>query len=252
MIEGIVLYDSLDFPAVNDLAVRLSPSSNRLLASLPPEELRSVMGAMEEVALSSRRPLKDAQGSFASLYFIGKGLVSLCTPSGKGEDVETSLIGKEGVVGAPLALGVMSCPGRAVVRVDGKAWRLAANHLPGLMELNKTFAALLLRYAATQMFETAQNAACASRHTIAQRLARWLLTSADRLAAPLVTCTHDTLSQALGVRRAGVTVGLGQIEQTGAIRQNRGSVDVLDRHKLETRSCDCYSLSRLTYQRVMG
>ena len=247
-----MLYQPLKKGITPDMTPRLGPASNHLLAQLPKDEIESISALLEEVQLPHRRLLQDMNSAVPFVYFICEGLVSFTKSTGGGEDVETELVGAEGVVGAPLALGVLTLPCRATVRVAGRAFRLPASHLLPLMALNKVFCALLLRYLANSLFEMAQNVACASRHTIPQRIARWLLTSNDRLGGQTITCTHDYLSQALGVRRAGVTVELGQMETTGLVQQNRGSLVLKDRARLEARSCDCYRLSRLSYERVMG
>ena len=172
--------------------------------------------------------------------------------AGRGEDVEIALVGPEGAIGASLALGVGSPPWRASVQVAGRAWRMPQSHLKPLMDMHPTFAGVMHRYVASCLSETAQNVACASRHTIAQRLARWLLACQDKLGQPVIPCTHDALSQALGVRRAGITVRLGHMEAAGLIRQNRGAIVIADRARIEAQGCGCHRLVRLRCERVTG
>ena len=245
-------YEPVHDGITNQLTRRSGPARNRLLAMLPDAEFAGVTEVMEEVPLVARRVIQEPHAPVASLFFITEGLVSLAMNAGQGEGVETGVVGPEGAVGAALALGVFSLPWRATVRVAGRAWRMPASHLKPLMEINHDFAALMLRYIAGSLYETAQQAACASRHTISQRIARWLLSSQDRLGGATITCTHESLSQALGVRRAGVTVGLGKMEADGLIRQSRGAVVVADRARVEAQSCECHRLSRLNVERVMG
>ncbi len=238
--------------AATDAQAHHGPAGNRLLAMLPPDEFCAVSAALEDCALVTRKILQNAHTLAGHVYFIGDGLVSLTTAAGNGEEVEIALVGCEGIVGAAVALGATTLPWRATVRAPGRAWRMTAPRMAAMMDMNKTFSALVLRYMAVSLFESAQNTACACRHTIAQRIARWLLTCQDRLAVQSVTCTHDYIGQALGVRRAGVTVGLGQFEKLGIIAQKRGAVVVIDRQRLEAQSCDCHGLARLHYQRMLG
>jgi hypothetical protein len=44
----------------------------------------------------------------------------------------------------------------------------------------------------------------------------------------------------LGVRRASVTDVLRPLQESGVIRNDRGTVEILDRAELERRSCECY------------
>ena len=241
-------HDDYSAPPVS----RGRPIANRLLAALPDAELAAVMATVEEVPLVARRILQEANAALANLYFISDGLVSLTMTVGHGDDVETAIVGAEGAVGAPLVLGNASPPWRATVQVAGRAWRMPYSHLKAVMDMHPTFASLLHRYVASCLYETAQNVACASRHTIAQRLARWLLNCQDRLGQAVIPCTHDALSQALGVRRAGVTVRLGHMETQGLIRQHRGALVIADRARLEAQSCGCHRLARLHRERVTG
>ena len=224
---------------------------NRLLAMLPPEELASMAAQLDEFALLPRKQLNAAHATAAHIYFVEQGMISLMAATGGGGEVEVGLIGPEGCLGSQLALGVMAAPMRAVVRVEGRALRMPAAHVRPLMDMNKSFAAVLQRYVAGCYFETSQLAACSSKHPISQRIARWLLSYADRLGTRTITCTHDYLSQALGVRRAGVTVGLGRFECEGFIKQKRGSIELLDPGKLAAHSCDCHTQARMNFQRVM-
>jgi CRP-like cAMP-binding protein len=237
---------------INDTRARFDLSRNRLLALLPRNELRNVSIALEEVPLVPRVVLEDVNGAASAVYFVGEGIVSLSIGVGDGAEVETALIGAEGVVGAPAAIGAVSLPWRATVRAGGRAWRLPLQELRALMQRNGTFSGLLHRYVGVCCAEASQLAACASRHTIAQRIARWLLTSSDKSGGQPIVCTHENLSLALGVRRAGVTVSLGQFEAQGVLRQHRGSVTLLNRARLEAQSCGCYRLSRLYYEQAMG
>ena len=146
--------------------MRGGPIANRLLAALPEAALAAVMASVEEVPLVARRMLQEANAPLASLYFISEGLVSLTMSVGHCDDVETALVGPEGAVGAALVLGNASPPWRANVQVAGRAWRMPYAHLMAVMDMHPAFAHLLSRYVASCLYESAQNVACASRHTI--------------------------------------------------------------------------------------
>src|SRR5215213_7637935 len=99
---------------------------------------------------------------------------------------------------------------------------------------------------------TAQTAACNARHVIEQRLARWLLLSHDRMADDRVPLTHEYLALMLGIRRAGVTTALHELEGKKLIRARRGQITVTDRVGLEARSCGCYAIVTQEATRVLG
>jgi CRP-like cAMP-binding protein len=92
--------------------------------------------------------------------------------------------------------------------------------------------------------EVAQVAACNRLHEVNERLARWLLMSADRVDSNCVPLTQEFLAHMLGTRRSSVTVAAGMLETAGLISNSRGRVDIIDRPRLEEAACDCYKIMR--------
>jgi CRP-like cAMP-binding protein len=82
------------------------------------------------------------------------------------------------------------------------------------------------------MIQTAHTALSNGTASIEQRLARWLLMAQDRLDGNEVPLTHEFLSLMLGVRRAGVTGALNQLDRKGVIRLSRGRIEIVDREGL--------------------
>ena len=66
----------------------------------------------------------------------------------------------------------------------------------------------------------------------------------DRLSHNHLTMTQEFISNMLGVRREGVTAAALKLQQLGVISYSRGLIKVLDRPKLETQSCECYSVAK--------
>jgi CRP-like cAMP-binding protein len=106
------------------------------------------------------------------------------------------------------------------------------------------------------MTQVAQTAACNRLHPIEARCARWLCMTHDRVgggpgdgvAFPL---KQEFLAMMLGVRRAGVTVAAGALQNAGLIRYRRGGIRVLDRAGLEAASCECYALVRREFDQLL-
>jgi DNA-binding FadR family transcriptional regulator len=98
----------------------------------------------------------------------------------------------------------------------------------------------------------AHTALANGRHTLSQRLARWLLMSQDRLERNEIPLTHEFLSLMLGVRRPGVTEALHMLEGEHIIKAVRGSITILDREKLERVAADSYGVPEAAYARLIG
>ena len=76
--------------------------------------------------------------------------------------------------------------------------------------------------------------------------------TADRVGADQFPLTQEFLAFMLGVRRASVTVAAGMLQQAGLIQYQRGKITVLDRGRLEAASCECYSVVRERYEKLLG
>jgi CRP-like cAMP-binding protein len=90
--------------------------------------------------------------------------------------------------------------------------------------------------------QVTQIAACNRLHEVNERLARWLLMSADRVGSNSVPLTQEFLAQMLGTRRSSVTVAAGMLQKAGLITHSRGDVQIIDRPNLEEAACECYAI----------
>ena len=68
---------------------------------------------------------------------------------------------------------------------------------------------LVHSFAYLQLAQVSQSVLCNRMHTVDARLARWLLTSADRMESGTATTTQEFLAQMLGTQRSTVTVAAG-------------------------------------------
>ena len=100
----------------------------------------------------------------------------------------------------------------------------------------------VLRYLNVMITQISQSSICHKFHTIEQTLSRWLMTVHDQVHSNTLYLTQQVIAQALGVPRTGITVAAGALQTAGAIRYSRGKIVILDRTKLESRSCECYRI----------
>ena len=88
-------------------------------------------------------------------------------------------------------------------------------------------------------------------HEVEARLARWLLSSADRMESEYLHLTQEFLSQMLGVQRSTVTVAAGDLQRNGMIGYSRGRIHIIDRPALTAKACECYSTVTASYDRIL-
>src|SRR5690349_18562677 len=110
----------------------------------------------------------------------------------------------------------------------------------------------LLRYVHALYIQVSQSAACNGRHTVTERLARWLLMAHDRAESRDLPLTHEFLSIMLGVRRSGITVAAGALKTAGLIGHRQGHITIIDRRDLEQASCECYRVVQREYGRLLA
>jgi len=150
-------------------------------------------------------------------------------------------VGREGVVGTPLVVGLRRSPICEIVQIASGGFKMKAAALREALMAAPQFQMTLSRYAVIQGMQIAQTAACNRLHEIEQRLARWILMACDRVgdAGPL-PITHDFLATMLGTDRPSVTLAAGTLQKKRAIEYTRGTVKTQNRKKLEEAACECY------------
>lgn len=213
---------------------------NRLLDTIPRKQYLRMHPALEPVRLKFGEVLYEPGQAIDVVYFPCTSLVSLLTLVDQHLALEVGMVGREGMVGLHLALGVNVSPFRALVQGAGSAMRMKAAHFLKALPLNPQLQYAIQGYTHTLMVEVAQTAACNRFHVLEERLARWLLMTGDRTRSNDFLLTQEFLSHMLGVRRVGVTKAAGELQKRGLIEYSRGSLHIVDRPGLEQASCSCY------------
>jgi CRP-like cAMP-binding protein len=181
------------------------------------------------------------------VYFPIDGFISLVAMTDGSRGVEVGMVGREGMLGVQLALGVASAPLRALVQGPGTAWRIGAAAFRHELARSQALQRGLDRYLCVLMTQLATSAACLHFHLIGPRLARWLLMRQDRAHAKSFRVTQELLADMLGVRRVGITTAAGDLRRCGLIEYRRGDVTILDRKGLEAAACSCCVADRDAY-----
>jgi CRP-like cAMP-binding protein len=228
-----------------------SAPRNTLLASLPDGDLAAIRPHLERVVLRRRQVLQERNTAVAYAYFIERGIVSLlCRVAGR-DSLDVGALGRDDVVGVSVVLGTARAPHRAVVQVTGEALRIRSDDLRQAMDRSPCLRSLLLAHVHAMLVQSEQLVACHAYHSLSERLASALMLTLQQLDGDEVPLTHRSLSRSLGVRRAGVTTMLGELEASGIIRRGRGQIRVLDRERLEHVACECQRIIRTERRQVV-
>lgn len=217
---------------------------NRLLASLPPADLERIAGSLEPVVLKRGETLYNEGMKMDHVYFPTGALISLIASMQDGTVVEVAVIGREGMVGLPLALGAETSPRKVVAQAPGTAMKLSAEGFLREMLNGNALPDRLKRYTMIHLTQTTQWVACNRLHSLEERLARWLLASADATGSEQFELTQDFIAQMLGVRRPSVTVIVRSFEKQGMVQTSRGRIRISNRAELERAVCECYNFVR--------
>lgn len=227
-------------------------AENHLIALLPRRDRVSLLAACESVQLELGSVLCEPGEPTRHVYFPNDCFISLVTAAQGEPGLEVGMVGREGMLGAQLALGVSAIPLHALVQGAGTARRVAAVPFRRELSGSKALQLSLTRYVYVLMSQLATSAACTRFHHVEPRLARWLLMTQDRAHSDSFHLTHELLAHMLGVRRVGITGAASDLQRHGLIRYRRGDITVLDRAGLEAVACSCYAADRRAYDATLG
>jgi CRP-like cAMP-binding protein len=216
--------------------------ANRLLAALPEAEYQGLFAGLELVTLKFGEVLHEPGVPLRYAYFPIDCVISLLA-TGKGHpDLQIGLVGYEGVVGIPLALGIHVSTRRAVVGGTGTAMRMESALFRKQCLQSEPLRQALFRYKHALIGQIAQSAVCNRFHSLQARLTRYLLMTADCARSNEIRLTHEFMARMLGVRRVGVTDAASDLQRHKLIQCGRGKITILDRKRLSASSCECYNI----------
>jgi CRP-like cAMP-binding protein len=224
-------------------------SINHLIAHLPAKERQQILRLGKTVDLVAGTILCETDEPFQHAHFPLTSVISLVSVSSGRQALGLAMIGKEGLLGATLALGVDMPRLRAVVHCSGTALRVSAPQMRRMFRTSPGLLHTLQRYSYVLMGHLVQTAACNSFHEVQSRLARWLLMTDDRAPIDQAQLTHQMLADLLGVQRSAVTIAAGKLQRKKLIAYVRGQVSILSRSGLEKASCECYEMQLMDHAR---
>ena len=224
---------------------------NLILRKLAPPDLAALVPALVARELPRGTVIELPGTPISHAHFIESGFMSVLLKVGRYTS-EVGLVGREGMLGVPALLGAPVSSYSALVREDARTFEVPVARLRDLVAERQSIGAVVLRSVQASVAQLAHTAFANARLNIPQRLARWILMAHDRIDGDTLQITHGVLSDALGVRRPGVTLALHELEGEQAIRSRPRALTILDRTKLESRCDGSYGPAERAYQALFG
>ena len=227
-------------------------TGNHLLDRLPEDEWTLVQPLLEEIDMPLGLKLTKPESLVEFVHFPARGAISTVATTSQGESVEVFLAGREGFSGIAALFNLPELSHGVVVQVPGRGYRMRAAAFRNAVHSMPGFRELVYRTIYLRMVLSTQSVLCNRLHEVEQRLARWLLTLADRAESEQVIVTQEYIAEMLGARRSTVTVAAGILQDRGLITYSRGKVTILDRPRTSATACECYSIVCAAYAKVWG
>jgi CRP-like cAMP-binding protein len=230
------------------MSIICNPRENHILRALGQSEFELLAPHLELIKMSRAEILIDANEKLNYLYFPLTAVASLLCCLEDGTCVEVAKVGNEGILGVSALMSDRALT-RIVVNVGGDAYRLSIKSLQSALARSEgrrkgVLKKLMLRYVQTLFVQMSQVIACNRRHAIEQQLCCWLLLSFDRVQSNNLAITQESIAHFLGVRRESITEAAKKLLNAGIIDYHRGHIELKDREKLETTSCECYAVMK--------
>lgn len=224
---------------------------NIILAQLPADVYATLEKHLVPVEMPLEKRLSEPNQPIEFVYFLNTGLISTDAITAKGEQVEVGLIGREGFSGLAALLDQPQMSHSVIMQGSGQGFRIRSSVVRAEFLKGGMFQRLVHAFAYLQLVQITQSVLCNRMHEVDARLARWLLSSADRMESETLHLTQEFLAQMLGVQRSTVTVAAGEMQRNGMIGYSRGLIHILDRPGLISKACECYGIVNASYDRIV-
>jgi CRP-like cAMP-binding protein len=213
---------------------------NRILRAMG-GEVERLRPHFSELTLHAGQVLCDPGEEVRFVYFLHDGVVSKLTAFADGQEIESTLVGREGAVGVAAALGLTYSVTRDVCHLKAHATRIPVERVREACRASPHIGDVVVRYALWKLSSAIRAGACNASHTVQQRLCRWMLSCCDVLETCEIGLSQEVFAKMLGVQRSSINPILQELKADGALAIGRSRISVLDMGLLMDRSCECYA-----------
>jgi len=223
-----------------------------MLDAIPASEFEAISSCLSASALASGEIVCRPGERIARIYFPTSCVLSVVTVMQNGDAVEIGTYGREGMSGAAVVLGSTSAPSQMLCQVPGETLSLPVEDFSRVLAVAPVLDALARRYTRALFNFMGQSVACNRLHETAERCARWLALTHDRVPTDEFSLTQEFLAMMLGVHRPSVSLAAGALQNAGFIKYTRGRVTIVDRKGLEEVACECYGIGAAEFERALS
>lgn len=216
--------------------------TNSILRSLSSDAIERLH--LRPVNLQVPRQLESPGTPITHLIFPEQGAASMTTTFMDGTQVEVGLYGYESVIGISALMGTKQSLNRIYMQIPGSGFVATIEDGRHEFQRGEHFQRLALAFVQAQLVQVGQSAGCNAKHTVEQRLARWLLTCADRSKSTTFAISQEFIATMLGIRRMSASAAIIGLREQGIIANQRNEISLTNRQVLEAKACECYGVVR--------
>jgi len=218
-------------------------TANHLLAALPDAELKRLQPHLQDVSLATGRVVHEPRDGVVRAYLPTTAVLAVVHVLNNGAPAETAVVGRDGFVGVSLFAGTDKIASKTLVQGTGHAFCLDAALIENYFRLDGAFRRVLLRSTQALIAQMADATVCGAKHSLAQRLCRWILLTAQQVDGNFLELPPDVLSEILGDPPSKIVAEARKLHAVGAISYaglSSKSIEVLDKPALMARVCACF------------
>ena len=230
----------------------MAAAENHLLRLLEPAALKLLQPHMKTIAVEHGEVLSSPASEMEFAYFPVSTIISVLARTAQGQTAETSIVGREGMIGSSAIHGIMTSFAKSVVQVRGDAVRIATSEVHRVGKTSEAFRKTVALFDLSLLAQSQQSTACQALHQVENRAARWLLQCRKRLGSNDIRLTQEFFAQMLGVQRTTINMVERTLQNAGLIQIGRGRISIMDLEGLHAVSCDCYERIERRYEELLG
>jgi CRP-like cAMP-binding protein len=227
-------------------------AENHLLRTVAPAAIKLLKPHMTTITVDHGEILHNSSSEMEFTYFPKSMIISVLARTEQGQTAETSIVGREGMIGSSAIHGIMTSFAEAIVQVAGEAVRIPASEVHRVGRVSEEFRKIVALFDLSLLAQAQQSTACQALHQVESRAARWLLQCRKRLGSNDIRLTQEFFGQMLGVQRTTINLVERTLQNAGLIQIGRGRISIVDLEGLHAVACDCYDRIERRYEELLG